>query len=70
MRADIGIALDGDADRVVIVDEKGQIVDGDQIMAVIAESWHKNGTLRAGGVVATVMSNLGLEHYLNNLGLT
>jgi phosphoglucosamine mutase len=70
VRADIGIALDGDADRVVIVDEKGQVVDGDQIMAVIAESWHRNGTLHAGGVVATVMSNLGLEHYLNDLGLT
>ncbi len=70
VRADIGIALDGDADRVVIVDEKGQIVDGDQIMAVIVESWHKAGTLHAGGVVATVMSNLGLEHYLNSLGLT
>jgi phosphoglucosamine mutase len=70
VRADIGIALDGDADRVVIVDEKGHVVDGDQIMAVIAESWHKSGTLHAGGVVATVMSNLGLEHYLNDLGLT
>jgi phosphoglucosamine mutase len=70
VRADIGIALDGDADRVVIVDEKGQVVDGDQIMAVIAESWHKSGTLHAGGVVATVMSNLGLELYLNDLGLT
>ena len=64
MRADIGIALDGDADRVVIVDEKGRIVDGDQIMAVIAESWHRRGKLTAGGVVATVMSNLGLERYL------
>ena len=64
MRADIGIALDGDADRVVIVDEKGHIVDGDQIMAVIAESWHRRGKLTAGGVVATVMSNLGLERYL------
>lgn len=68
-RADIGIALDGDADRVVIVDEKGQIVDGDQLMAVIAESWHRRGKLAAGGVVATVMSNLGLERYLNSLGL-
>lgn len=68
-RADIGIALDGDADRVVIVDEKGQIVDGDQLMAVIAESWHRRGKLSAGGVVATVMSNLGLERYLNSLGL-
>jgi phosphoglucosamine mutase len=70
MRADIGIALDGDADRVVIVDEKGNIVDGDQIMAVIGESWHKRGDLAAGGVVATVMSNLGLELYLKDLGLT
>jgi len=69
MRADIGIALDGDADRVVIVDEKGRIVDGDQIMAVIAESWHQRGLLTAGGVVATVMSNLGLERYLRGLGL-
>ena len=70
VRADIGIGLDGDADRVVIVDEKGQIVDGDQLMAVIAESWHKRGQLAAGGVVATVMSNLGLERYLDGLGLT
>ncbi len=69
MRADIGIALDGDADRVVIVDEKGCIVDGDQIMAVIAESWHRRGKLSAGGVVATVMSNLGLERYLKGIGL-
>jgi len=69
VRADIGIALDGDADRVVIVDEKGQIVDGDQIMAVIAESWHRRGKLTAGGVVATVMSNLGLERYLSGLDL-
>ncbi|HZT49261.1 MAG TPA: phosphoglucosamine mutase [Hyphomicrobiaceae bacterium] len=70
MRADIGIALDGDADRVVIVDEKGRTVDGDQIMGVIAESWHAHGKLTAGGVVATVMSNLGLERYLAGLGLT
>jgi phosphoglucosamine mutase len=70
LRADIGIALDGDADRVVIVDEKAQIVDGDQIMAVIAESWHRSDKLTAGGVVATVMSNLGLERYLKGLGLT
>jgi len=69
VRADIGIALDGDADRVVIVDEKGQIVDGDQLMAVIAESWHRRGRLAAGGVVATVMSNLGLERYLKSIGL-
>jgi phosphoglucosamine mutase len=70
LRADIGIALDGDADRVVIVDEKGCIVDGDQIMAMIAESWHRRGKLTAGGIVATVMSNLGLEHYLKDLGLS
>jgi phosphoglucosamine mutase len=69
MRADIGIALDGDADRVVIADEKGRIVDGDQIMAVIAESWHRRGELAGGGVVATVMSNLGLERYLEDIGL-
>ena len=70
VRADIGIGLDGDADRVAIVDEKGQIVDGDQLMAVIAESWQKRGQLAAGGVVATVMSNLGLERYLTGLDLT
>lgn len=69
VRADIGIALDGDADRVVIVDETGRIVDGDQLMAVIAESWHRRGRLAAGGIVATVMSNLGLERYLKGLGL-
>ena len=70
VRADIGIALDGDADRVVIVDEKGQIVDGDQLMAVIAESWMRRGRLAAGGIVATVMSNLGLERYLKGQGLS
>jgi phosphoglucosamine mutase len=70
LRADIGIALDGDADRVIIVDEKGEIVDGDQVMAVIAESWHGRGDLKGGGLVATVMSNLGLERYLAALGLT
>lgn len=69
-RADIGIALDGDADRVVIVDERGCIVDGDQLMAVIGESWHSKGRLAAGGIVATVMSNLGLERYLKGLGLS
>ena len=69
-RADIGIALDGDADRVVIVDEKGDIVDGDQVMAVIAKSWHERGQLAAGGVVATVMSNLGLERFLGGMGLS
>ena len=70
VRADIGIALDGDADRVVIVDEKGRIVDGDQLMALIAETWHSSGRLAGGGVVATVMSNLGLERYLGSLGLS
>jgi phosphoglucosamine mutase len=69
-RADIGIALDGDADRVVIVNEKGDIVDGDQLMAVIAESWHQSGRLAAGGIVATVMSNLGLERYMKSIGLS
>ena len=69
VRADIGIALDGDADRVVIVDEKGRIIDGDQIMAVIAESWLRRGRLAGGGIVATVMSNLGLERYLETLEL-
>ena len=69
VRADIGIALDGDADRVVIVDETGEIVDGDQIMALVAESWHQAGRLAGGGVVATVMSNLGLERFLGDIGL-
>ena len=68
--ADIGIALDGDADRLIIVDEKGRIVDGDQIMALIGKSWAASGKLRGGGVVATVMSNLGLERYLTGEGLT
>ncbi|HFB2048151.1 MAG: phosphoglucosamine mutase [Hyphomicrobiaceae bacterium] len=69
VRADIGIALDGDADRVVIIDEHGTIVNGDQLMAVIAESWHARGRLAADGIVATVMSNLGLERYLKDIGL-
>ena len=68
-RADIGIALDGDADRLVVCDEKGVVVDGDQIMAIIAGAFAKAGALKGGGVVATVMSNLGLERYLNGLGL-
>lgn len=67
--ADLGIALDGDADRVVIVDENGAIVDGDQIMALIAESWHQSGRLAGGGVVSTVMSNLGLERFLGGMKL-
>ncbi|MGB9314915.1 MAG: phosphoglucosamine mutase, partial [Pseudolabrys sp.] len=69
MRADIGIALDGDADRVLIVDERGHVVDGDQLLAVIAESWKEDGRLQRPGVVATVMSNLGLERHLGSLGL-
>jgi phosphoglucosamine mutase len=68
--ADIGIALDGDADRVVVVDEKGQLVDGDQLMAAIAESWSREGRLARAGIAVTVMSNLGLERYLADLGLT
>ncbi len=68
--ADIGIALDGDADRVIVVDEKGQAVDGDQLMALIATRMQERGSLKGGGVVATVMSNLGLERYLDSIGLT
>jgi phosphoglucosamine mutase len=69
VRADIGIALDGDADRVVIVDEEGRVVDGDQIMALIAKSWHEANRLSGGGVVATIMSNLGLERFLTDMKL-
>ncbi len=68
--AQIGIALDGDADRLIIVDETGRIVDGDQLMALVGVSWARNGMLKGGGVVATVMSNLGLERYLTSEGLT
>jgi phosphoglucosamine mutase len=68
--ADIGIALDGDADRLIVVDEKGQTVDGDQIMALIALGMARAGTLKGGGVVATVMSNLGLERFLGGHGLS
>jgi phosphoglucosamine mutase len=68
--AHVGIALDGDADRVVIADENGQLVDGDQILAVIASSWRDANRLHGNGVVATVMSNLGLERYIESLGLT
>lgn len=67
--ADVGIALDGDADRLVICDENGQIIDGDQLMAVVAQHMQQNGELFGNGVVATVMSNMGLEIYLNKLGL-
>ncbi len=69
LRADIGIALDGDADRVVIVDELGHLVDGDQLLAVIAESWHKEGRLSKPGIVTTVMSNFGLERHLAKSGI-
>lgn len=68
-RADIGIALDGDADRLLIVDEKGEVINGDQILAVIAQSWHKSGRLKRPGIVGTVISNLGLERYLQDIGL-
>ncbi|MEL7029258.1 MAG: phosphoglucosamine mutase, partial [Pseudomonadota bacterium] len=68
-RADIGIALDGDADRVLIADETGELIDGDQLLALIARSWKRDDRLRGGGVAATVMSNLGLERYLQDLGL-
>ncbi len=69
MRADIGIALDGDADRCIIVDEKGRIVDGDQVMALVATTWAGEGRLQGDGIVATVMSNLGLERYLEGRNL-
>ena len=68
-KADLGIALDGDADRVILIDEKGASINGDQILAVIAGAWAKAGRIRNGRVVATVMSNLGLERYLEGLGL-
>jgi len=68
-RADVGLALDGDADRLAVCDEKGQLIDGDQIMALIAKAWAAQGRLTGGGVVATVMSNLGLERFLGERGL-
>jgi phosphoglucosamine mutase len=66
---DLGIALDGDADRVVMVDEKGEVIDGDQLMALIASSWQNQKRLRGNGIVTTVMSNLGLERFLQGRGL-
>ena len=69
-RADIGIALDGDADRVIISDENGKVIDGDQIMALIATSFARRGELKGGGLVSTVMSNLGLERFMEAKGLT
>jgi len=68
--ADVGIALDGDADRVVVVDEKGELVDGDQLMAAIAESWLAEGRMVKPGIAVTVMSNLGLERFLEGLGIS
>ncbi len=70
LRADVGIALDGDADRVIMVDERAQVIDGDQLMAVVAESWREQGLLSKPGIVATIMSNLGLERYLASLDLS
>jgi len=68
--ADIGIALDGDADRLMVADEKGRLIDGDQLMALIATDWASSGRLAGGAIVATVMSNLGLERYLGGVGVT
>ncbi|MRX50525.1 phosphoglucosamine mutase [Paracoccus sp. S-4012] len=68
-RADLGISLDGDADRVMIVDEKGRVADGDQIMALLAGRWAEQGRLKGGALVATVMSNLGLERFMAARGL-
>ncbi|KKC26437.1 phosphoglucosamine mutase [Sphingomonas sp. SRS2] len=68
-RADIGIALDGDADRLIVVDDNGKVVDGDQLMALVAHGAHQRGELKGGGIVATVMSNLGLERFLADKGL-
>ncbi len=67
--ADLGIALDGDADRLIMADERGEIVDGDQVLGLIGRSWQESGQLRGGGIVATVMSNLGLERFLGDRGL-
>jgi len=67
--ADLGIALDGDADRVLVADEHGELLDGDQLMAMVARSWMRAGRLKGGGIVATVMSNMGLELYVREIGL-
>ena len=69
-RADIGIALDGDADRLIVCDEKGTIIDGDQIMGLVTDDWQKRNLLSAPGIVATIMSNLGLERHLQGNGLS
>ena len=68
-RAHLGLALDGDADRLVVSDEKGRLLDGDQLMALIATRWRKTGRLTAAGIVSTVMSNLGFERYLTGIGV-
>jgi phosphoglucosamine mutase len=68
-KADIGIALDGDSDRVLVCDEKGKVIDGDQIMAAIAKSWHSRKMLKGGALVSTIMSNMGLEKYIESIGL-
>lgn len=68
--ADIGIALDGDADRLIMCDEKGTIIDGDQLLGLIGTGWHANGQLAKPGIVATIMSNLGLERYLKDQALS
>jgi len=67
--ADLGIALDGDADRLIMADERGEIIDGDQVLGLIGQSWLESGQLRGDGIVATVMSNLGLERFLGARGL-
>ncbi len=69
MRANFGIALDGDADRVVMCDERGKVIDGDQVLALLGKYWSKRGELKGGGVVGTVMSNAGLDRYLKTLDL-
>ncbi|HSA80507.1 MAG TPA: phosphoglucosamine mutase, partial [Geminicoccaceae bacterium] len=69
-RADLGMALDGDADRIVLADERGELIDGDQILALLAQSWRAHALLRGDGVVGTLMSNLGLERYLASRGIT
>lgn len=68
-KADLGIALDGDADRLAMCDENGNIIDGDQLMAMIAAYWHGAGMLKGGGIISTLMSNLGLERHMQKLGL-
>lgn len=68
--AHLGIALDGDADRLLICDENGRLIDGDQLMALIARTWQERGNLRGGGIVSTVMSNMGLEKYLQSHNMT